>query len=221
MKTTERVDVYRNIHKGLRVMLFDLVQQSGRTDFTDAAELGALRTSVRDIFELLESHAHNEDQFIMPLVRDAAPELAKEFAAAHEDQEALLPGLLAALESIDPNHADAEHQGHAFVMRLSRVAGELLVHMADEELELNPALWAKKSDTEIGEAEHQLVGSIPPEKMTRYLRWMLPAMNPNERAGFLAMLPPPVFGFVREVARQVLTPAEDAKLEMALAVPAD
>jgi hypothetical protein len=202
-------------------MLFDLVRQSGRTDFTDAAELGALRTSVRDIFALLESHAHNEDQFIMPLVTAAAPALAKEFAAAHEDQEARLPGLLAALESIDPNRADAEQRGHAFVVRLSRVAGELLVHMADEELELNPALWAIKSDAEIGEAEQQLVGSIPPEKMTRYLRWMLPAMNPNERAGFLAMLPPPVFGFVREVAKQVLTPAEDAKLETALAVPAD
>jgi hemerythrin superfamily protein len=221
MKTTERIDVYRNIHKGLRVMLFDLVQQSGRTDFTDAAELEALQTNVRDVFELLESHAHNEDRFIMPLVRDAAPELAKEFAAAHDDQEALLPALLRALESIDPNQADAEHQGHAFAVKLSRIAGELLVHMADEELELNPALWAKKADSEIGEAEHKLVGSIPPEKMTRYLRWMLPAMNPAERAGFLGMLPSPVFEFVREVARQVLTRAEDAKLENALAVTAD
>jgi len=157
----------------------------------------------------------------MPLVRDAAPELAKEFAAEHDDQEARLPGLLAALESIDVNAADAEQKGHAFVVQLSRVAGELLTHMADEELELNPALWAAKTEVQLHEAEQQLVGSIPPEKMVRYLRWMLPAMNPGERAGFLALLPPPVFGFVREVAKQVLTPAEDAKLEMALAVPAD
>lgn len=157
----------------------------------------------------------------MPLVRDAAPELAKEFAAEHDDQEARLPGLLAALESIDVNAADAEQKGHAFVVQLSRVAGELLTHMADEELELNPALWAAKTEAQLHEAEQQLVGSIPPEKMVRYLRWMLPAMNPGERAGFLALLPPPVFGFVREVAKQVLTPAEDAKLEMALAVPAD
>ena len=217
MKATARLDVYRNIHKGIRVMLFELVSRSGRADFTDAAEFATLRTSVRDIFELLESHAHNEDQFIMPLVRDAAPALGKEFAAAHEDQEARLPGLLAALESIDPNAADAEQKGHAFVVQLSRVAGELLTHMADEELELNPALWAKKSDAEIAAAEEQLVGSIAPEKMVRYLRWMLPAMNPGERAGFLAMLPPPVFGFVRDVAKQVLTAAEDAKLENALA----
>jgi hypothetical protein len=213
---SNRLDLYRNIHKGIRVMLFDLVQTSGRTDFTDVTEVSALRASVRDIFELLESHAHNEDAHVMPLLHASAPVLAHEFAAAHEDQEARLPGLLAALETIDPSAPDAEQKGHAFAVQLSRVAGELLTHMADEELELNTALWSAYSDEELHAAEQRLVSSIPPEKMARYLRWMLPSMNPGERATFLSMMPPPVFGFVRELAKQVLSPAEDAKLEQAL-----
>ncbi|HEX2059371.1 MAG TPA: hemerythrin domain-containing protein [Thermoanaerobaculia bacterium] len=220
MTSNERIDVYRNIHKGIRFMLFELVNQSGRADFTDAAALASLRAKVHDVFELLASHAHNEDEFIMPLVRDAAPKLAEEFAAVHEDQEAQLPGLLALLDSIDASAPDAEAKGHAFAVQLSRVAGELLVHMADEELQLNPALWAAKGDAEIHDAEQRLVGSIPPPKMERYLRWMLPAMNPAERASFLGVLPPPVFAFVRELASKVLTPAEDAALERALAVGA-
>jgi hypothetical protein len=211
-----RLDLYRNVHKGIRVMLFDLVQKSGRTDFTDITSVAKLRTETRELFELLESHAHNEDLYVMPLVHAAAPKLAAEFAAAHDDQEARLPGLLAALDSIDTSARDAEARGHAFVVQLSRVAGELLTHMADEELELNAALWQAYSDEELHAAEQRLVASIPPEKMARYLRWMLPAMNPAERASFLAVLPPPVFEFVRALAKQVLTPADDEKLEAAL-----
>jgi hypothetical protein len=136
----DRRDVYRNIHKGIRVMLFDLVQKSGRTDFTDAADVARLTADARDTFELLAGHAQKEDEFIMPLLRAHAPQLAQMFDAEHEDQEARLPILLASLEAIDANESGADRLGHAFVVQLSRFAGELLAHMADEEVELNSAL---------------------------------------------------------------------------------
>lgn len=220
MDNTERLDLYRNIHKGIRAMLFALVQKSGRTDFADAEAVARLVAEARDVFELLEAHAHIEDRFAMPVVHAAAPELAKAFAAAHAEQEAQLPELLAALESIDPAAPDAARKGHLWQVRFSRIAGELLTHMADEELELNPALWAAKTDAELHDLEQRLVGSIPPEKLARHLLWMLPALNGPERASFFGKLPAPVFGFVREVARQVLTPADEAALEDALAVHA-
>lgn len=187
-----RFDLYRNIHKGIRVMLLDLVQRAGRTDYTDSEAVASLTPEVRDIFELLESHAHTEDMFIMPLLRKIAPELAQEFDEAHEDQEARLPGLLAALERLDPASPEAAAQGHRFTVQLSRIAGELLTHMSDEELELNPALWSQTTDQTLGDIEQQIVGSVPPDKMMRYLRWMVPAMNPREREEFAAVLPPPV-----------------------------
>ena len=154
-----------------------------------------MRVITQDIFDLLESHAHTEDTFIMPLLRQLAPSLAQEFDAAHEDQEARLPGLLAALERIDPMAPDAARDGHRFTVHLSRIAGELLTHMADEELELNPALWSGATDETLGGIEGKIVSSIPPDKMMRYLRWMIPAMNTREREDFAAVLPP----HVREV----------------------
>lgn len=186
----DRLDLYRNVHKGIRVMLFDIVQKSGRTDFTDPSALAALRTSVADVFELLESHAHTEDAHVMPIVRKAAPALADEFDEAHEDQEARLPGLLAALERIDPAAPDAAARGHRIVLQISRIAGELLTHMADEELELNPVIWNNTTEEELHAVEQNLVASIPPEKMGRYLRWMIPAMNPRERVQFAELMPP-------------------------------
>jgi iron-sulfur cluster repair protein YtfE (RIC family) len=212
----ERLDLFRNVHKGIRVMLFDLVQKAGRTDFTDITSVAVLRAQVRDTFELLESHAHNEDQFVMPMLRVAVPDLADEFGAAHEAQEAELPALRAGLEALDTSSADTARLGHVFVVRLGRIAGDLLMHMSDEETIINPALWSAYSDEELLVTERRLVGAIPPEKMSRYLRWMLPAMNLPERVGFLSMLPPPVFDFVRAVAKQVLTPAEDLALDARL-----
>lgn len=216
-----RLDLYRNIHKGIRMMLFDIVGKLGRVDFDDAAALDALRKEVRDIFELLESHAHTEDTFIMPLVQRVAAPLASTFAAAHEDQESQLPALLAELEAIDAADPAAPAKGHLVSVKISRIAGELMTHMADEELEINPAIWKATSDSEVHEVEQRLVASIPPEKMARYLRWMLPAMNGAERIVFLSNVragaPEPVFGFIRGLAAQVLTPAEDAALEEGLA----
>lgn len=216
--TRDRLDLYRYVHKGIRVMLFDLVQKSGRTDFTDITAVALLRAQVRDTFELLESHAHTEDEHVMPLLRVAVPELAEEFQRAHHEQEAELPVLRAGLEALETSSADAARKGHMFVVRLGRVAGDLLTHMSDEETLINPALWSAYSDEELLVAERRLVASIPHEKMERFLRWMLPAMNTPERASFLGMLPPPVFELVRGLAKQVLTPAEDLALEQRLGV---
>ncbi|HEY0142853.1 MAG TPA: hemerythrin domain-containing protein [Thermoanaerobaculia bacterium] len=217
-----RLDLYRNVHKGIRMMMFDLIQKSGRLDFTDATALGEFRGEVRDIVELLTSHAHNEDTFKMPLLRKLSPTLHQELTEEHEDQEARLPRLVEMLEQLDPNDPEAADRGHAWSIQLSRLIGELLVHMADEEEKINPILWHGLTDEVLHQAEQQLVGSLPPEKLARYLTWMLPAMTHSERASFLGGIqqgaPEPLFRFIRQLASQVLTPAEDAKLETALLV---
>ena len=218
----QRFDLYRNIHKGIRAMLFDLVQKSGRVDFRDLTAVARLRAETKDIFELLEGHAHKEELFVMPLVRQHAPEVAKAFDDQHEDQEARLPGLLAALEMLDTSAPDAALRGHAFVVQLSRIAGELLTHMADEETKINAVLWAALTDDELADIEHRIVSSIPPEMLSRVARWMLPSMNTPERVAFFANVrataPPPVFQFLRGLAKQVLTPADDVALDAGLGV---
>jgi hypothetical protein len=217
-----RLDLYRNVHKGIRVMMLDLVQKSGRLDFTNAGELAAFRADVGDVVELLTSHAHTEDTFVMPLLQRLSPALYQALHDEHEDQDARLPSLVAALEQLDPNHPNAADRGHAWAVQLSRLVGELLVHMADEEEKINPILWHGLTDEVLQQTEQQLVGSIPPEKMARYLTWMFPAMTHAERASFLGHIrmgaPEPVFQFIRQLASKVLTPAEDARLEAALTV---
>ncbi|MBV9476396.1 MAG: hemerythrin domain-containing protein [Acidobacteria bacterium] len=218
----QRYDLYRNIHKGIRVMLFDLIQKAGRVDFRDLPAVARLRADTKEVFELLEGHAHKEDLFVMPLVRLHAPDVARSFDEQHEDQEARLPGLLAALEMLDTSAPDAPRRGHAFVVQLSRIAGELLTHMADEETKINAVLWIALTDDELAEVEQRIVGSIAPEMMGRFARWILPALNTPERVEFFAKArataPAPAFQFLRGLAKQVLSPADDLALDAGLAV---
>ncbi|HET7437489.1 MAG TPA: hemerythrin domain-containing protein [Thermoanaerobaculia bacterium] len=217
---SQRVNLYREVHKGIRAMLSELLRQSGRVDFSDAEALAKFRAEAHGIFEMLESHAHHEDTFVMPVVREVALQVAQIIESAHVDQEAQLPELLALLDSIDSSAPDAAHRGHTFVVKLARISGELLLHMSDEEELIMPALHAAFTDDELNAIEQRLLASIPPEKMARFLGWMIPAINGSERvamlAGMQAGAPAEVFAFVREIARKALTPHEDAALDRAL-----
>jgi hypothetical protein len=66
-----------------------------------------------------------------------------------------------------------------------------------EETANNAALWAAYSDVELIEIHDRLVASISPPEFMRVARWMVPALNPMERAmllgGVKAHTPPEAF----------------------------
>ncbi len=216
----ERHNFYRDIHKGIRCMLLDLVAKSGRVNFNDSAELDAFRATARDTFAMLEGHAEHENTFVAPLLDEHAPVIAGVIGGAHDDQEPRLELLLAALDAIDSAAPEARAKGHAWVVQFSRLAGELLVHMADEEELVLTALWKAVDDAALIDAHERLVRSIPPAEMGRTLALMLPAMNTPERVEMLAQMrstaPAEVFGSVRKLAQSLLSAREDEALEQGL-----
>lgn len=216
----KRFNLYREIHKGIRSLLSDVVYEAGRVDFNNPNEVAALRGSVDAALNMMTSHAEHENAFVEPVIAKAAPEIAAELTGAHEEQEGVIARLRAALAAIDPNSSNAAVEGHEFVVDLSRFTGELLVHMADEEQTAMPALWAKFDDAYLVDLHGRLVGSIAPEEMAAVMRLMLPAMNTPERVGTLAGIrahaPAPVFAFIRGIARESLSDHEFAILEARL-----
>lgn len=215
-----RYSIYREVHKGIRSLMTDLIVRSGRTDFTNITQVEALRVATRDAFLLLEGHAEHENKFVGPIVEQHRPDIAGEMFAEHDDQEHRLISLLAHLEEIDVESGDAAARGHWFVVELAGLLGEMLMHMSQEEHVIMPALWELMDDSALMQLEQELVSAIPPEKMASYLTWMLPAINDAERAemlcGMQAHAPAELFNSVRGLAASVLTPEDDARLETAL-----
>ena len=220
----ERHNFYKEIHKGIRALAHSVAEQAGRTDFRDAGEVAALRQAVERAFAAFESHAAHETAFVTPVLRVCAPSAAADSDADHRAQELRLRDLRAALALAAGAGEHAPAFGHAFVVGLSRFVGEMLVHMADEEERLMPALQAAFDDAALLKIHEAMVASIPPEEKAQTLAWMLPALSAPERAellaGIRAVAPPRAFEAMADIARRVLPPAEWSRLERSLAVAA-
>jgi hypothetical protein len=179
---------------------------------------------VQEAFVVFEAHAAQETAYITPLLRTAAPQLAIDSDAEHREQELRLRDLRLALARADAAGPAARGMGHAFVVALSRFEGELLVHMADEEERLMPALSARFDDLTLRQVHEALIESIPAAEKRQLLAWMLPALSAPEQAellgGIRATAPPEAFAALSMLARQVLGPAEWDRLEQALATAA-
>jgi hypothetical protein len=78
-------------------------------------------------------------------------------------------------------------------------------HIHVEETAHNAVLWARYTDAELMGINDALVASVPPEEMMFVVRWLVPFMNPAERAGMLGDMrekaPAPAFAAALDVVR--------------------
>jgi hypothetical protein len=219
-----RTHLYRDIHKAVRLLLCELSQTVGCTDWSDAPSLEALRARVRRDFSLLGSHAHHEDAYILPLLEAHCPEVARRLSRDHAKQHDTMPALERQLAAIDPSSPAALAHGDAFRVRLSRYIAEQLEHMADEEEFAMAGLYAALDDPQLVAVHDALVASVPPEELMSWLAYMIPAMAAPDRAGMLAGMragaPAEVFEAVIDLSRQVLSEAafEDLRRRLGMSI---
>jgi hypothetical protein len=217
-----RFDIYAGVHKGLRSFMAETLVATGRMDPFDPAETVGTLAQIRELLEACRAHLHAENQFLHPAMEARRPGSACAPAKEHEDQVQVIERLetdALAVERAQPEmRADAVRR---LYHGLAAFVAENLVHMHDEETKNNAVLWATHTDEEIAEIQQALVASLRPEKMALFIRWMVPAMSPAERAGLLGGIqlgaPREVFERVLATARPHLTEREWAKLMTALA----
>lgn len=211
------IDLYRDIHKGIRTELFAVTTEAGRVDPADDAGRVALTAQVRDVVEVLELHAHHEDSNIQPTLEVELPVLAERIAAEHEAIDGRLAQLVdLADEAADGSQPGRREQLHRLYLELATFTGEYLAHQDVEERVVMPALEAAIGVEATGAINHAIVSSIPPDEMARSLAFMLPAMNLDDRAellgGMQAGAPAEVFAGVWSLAGSVLETADFAAL---------
>jgi hypothetical protein len=220
--TAGRFDIYAGVHKGLRSFMAETLVAAGRMDAHDPAEIAGTLAQVRELLDACRAHLHAENQFLHPAMEARRPGSACETAKDHEDQVQAIERL--ETDALAVERAPAETRADA-VRRLyhglAAFVADNLVHMHDEETKNNTVLWATHTDEEIAEIQQALVASLRPEKMALFIRWMVPAMSPAERAGLLGGIqlgaPREVFERVLATARPHLAGRDWAKLMAALA----
>lgn len=219
-----RINMYSGIHKALRNFMSDTQSRLARTDAADNEDLHGALAQVRELLAVMRKHLEHEGNFVHPALNARRPGSAQVTEGDHDHHDWAIDKLLALCDHCASAIGSArfQHLDHLH-LQLSVFIGENLVHMNLEETENNAVLWACYTDEELHEIHERIIAAIPPEEMQATLRWMIPALNPAERAGMLmgmrAGMPPPVFEGVLAMTRSLVSARDMQKLEAALASP--
>jgi len=220
MDTKQRVDVFINVHKGLRRGLLSLALHIGQVDWTDGGEVITLGAEFATMLRFLRDHAANEDEIQFPLLEERSPGSTRREKVDHQLLEAELDQLEAEWGKVVET-PDREGPGYEFYLAFNRFLSGYLAHMDREERDITWDFYKLFSDEEIKTGFQKIIARTPPQDMVMMLGYMIPAMNSSERFTFLSNLrqasTPEVFGKVRALAQEVL-PTKDwenlsAKLE--------
>ncbi len=182
-----RYNIFNQIHKGLRALLYETSLQLQQTDFSDDGQTGAVTAKVQLALELFEGHAHTEDHFILPKIETYEPSVSDAFEQEHvEDMELgqRVAGLLEILNGTATVESKKE-TGRQLVIAFVDFMVFNLEHMKKEEDILNKLLWRYYSDEELAGITQTIVASIPPDKMAVISKWMMRGLAEDEIIGWL------------------------------------
>lgn len=201
-----RLDLYAPIHKALRHAMCDTLVQLGSLDVADRGEMARTLDQVEALLALCEGHLQIENRFVHPFIEARAPAGTARIADEHEQHLEHIADLR--LELTELRRA-APGQRPTIALRLYRhlalFVADNFRHMHVEETAHNALVWAHYRDDELMPLHAHIVASIEAPKFLQLARWMLPALNPAERAelvhGMKGGMPAAAFdgliGFVR------------------------
>ena len=210
------VDLYRDIHKGIRAELFSITETAGNLDPDDAGDRASLAAHVGRVVELLVSHAEHEDGHIQPALERHLPRLAEQIESDHHRLEARILDLAAMADEAVATPGNRRWHTHRLYLELASFTSTYLAHQDLEERVIMPSLEdAIGPEAALG-IHMAIVGSIPPEDMAKSLAVMLPAMNVDDRTELLGGMqqgaPAEVFQGVWGLAGSVLPPGDTEAL---------
>jgi hypothetical protein len=205
------VDIYRDVHKGIRSELFGVTLEAGQVDPHDDAAVSGVARRWGNLVGLLVAHAQHEEDFVQPVVERFAPLYAEEIVESH----ARLEGQMAQLELLADRAGEAcaaqrRLFTHRLYLGLASFTAAYLEHQEFEEFEVMVMLSQHVSADELRALDDAIVASIPPEMMAQSLSIMVPAMNIDDQSELLgavrASAPPEVLAGVMGLAESVLEP---------------
>lgn len=218
---TERVDLYRIVHKGLRAALAHTLVEAGKIDTTDLDDTARVLEGVRTLVEMCRTHLELEDTFIHGAMLARRPGSESQTLGDHAHHKEDFVEIESAVRAIEDSLGAARIQAaRRLYARLAVFVADNYTHMQVEETHNNAVLQAEFTDAELLGIKGRLLASIAPETNLRFLRWMAPSVSPAERAELLLgarpAMPPAAFEAGVALVKEHLNARDRFKLQLAL-----
>lgn len=183
----QRYNIFSQVHKGLRALLYHTANTLQQTDFGNAHEADPVMKQVTDAMDLFDRHAISEDNFIHPAIERFEPGVTALFREKHREQQVLGNRIRTLVQMFIHNFSTEERVllGGAVRFAFVEFLTARLEQMAKEEDVLNNLLWANYSDEELRATTRQIVAQMAPAEMGKFCRWMLHGLNNSEIIAWL------------------------------------
>lgn len=186
-----RLDLYAPIHKAWRSFMMDTLFRIGQMDVFDADDTARNLAQLEDLLRQCEAHIEHEDTHVHAAIERRQPDALLTTPADHAEHHESIAALR--FEMAVLRGADWENR-MGLALRLYRhlalFVAENFQHMHHEETVNNGLLWANYSDAELMQLHEQILAGISPQENLLTARWMVPALNPTERAGIVGGMKP-------------------------------
>lgn len=222
MNDCSRLNMYTEIHKGVRKALFETTVLMGVTDWAEEGTAAKAREAWQELKELLREHVANERTYAHPLYEAKMPGVARQLTADHEEQEAFLTELethfdrLIGLESPDERVA----MGLEFYRRLNLFIADYLPHLQREEGVYMRNLWDLYSEDELRQVVADILNAESRDMLELSSRVILQGANHQDLMAFMGAvrdrLQPAVMEAMMRYSQQYLPPHELEKLQNAM-----
>jgi len=206
-----RYNIFHQIHKGLRALLYETGIQVQHADFWNAEETDAVIERINEVVRLFDEHADKEDAHVFPAIEKYDPAIADAFEKEHVKDHLLGKQLTDAIAACQAAPIITEKAQAAWRMQraFEKFMAFNLEHMAKEEEILNRILWRHYTDEELMDITRQIIAHVPADSMYLYNRWMMRGLNNAEIAKWLKTAemnaPEPVFQSLFTTAEKELS----------------
>ena len=177
--TSANVDIFRNVHKGIRKALSDACQALGRAG-DDEARGKAARELLAAGLRFVEHHGDNEDALLLPALEGKAQELVREL---QRDHEALHGRIVALREALGSASCDELYAGAC------AFTAAYFEHMHEEEQRHEAVIRAHLSVDELTTFARKSVERTAPSDQRMMLGFVVPAITDADANALLARLP--------------------------------
>jgi hypothetical protein len=218
-----RFDLYGPIHKALRSFMGSTLVDVGSLDVDDEPRMTATLAQLDGLLDFCLGHIRHENDFVHAAIEARRPSGSARTASDHVEHLDSIEALRAEVRAL-AQAAPTARQGLALRLyhHFSLFVAENLQHMHTEETVNNTELWSLYSDQELAAIHEELLANVGPDEFMRVLRWMVPAINPAERAGMMLdakrKSPPEAFLSLVQTLRPLLDDNAWGKLTRAVGV---
>jgi len=213
-----RVNIYGFPHKALRVALSELSMLSGKTDYSDVESLEKVKALTTEVLELLDLHAHSEEDVVLPDLEAKVAGSTAENVEEHIQLDNEIQAFDKQLKNITVD--SSPESGAKFYEAFYNFHSNYLAHISNEESKINPVIWENFTDEEIMGWHGKIMEILTPDQIVLWFKWIVPALNPFERTiimeGFKENAPAEFFDKVLNMLKEYMSENEHSKLVSAL-----